>query len=180
MGGTFQHVPACTAATDIALRDRLLVVPERTARKRRSSDGPNSPLLGGSVPPGMRSAVREPDAAASRTAPSGTLLPVRADDAVPGHDRGRLAGADRVDAVGADDRHRTTAQCKHENGATWLNVAFKEGVSQPSRKTSPTHNEVAEELIGPEWGLHLYDVNIALGNLVNTVAIQTQAYGFEH
>ncbi len=41
------------------------------------------------------------------------------------------------------------------------------------------HNEVAEELIGPEWGLHLYDVNIALGNLVNTVAIQTQAYGFE-
>ena len=42
-----------------------------------------------------------------------------------------------------------------------------------------SHNELVLELIGPEWGLHLYDVNIALGNLVNTVAIQTQAYGFE-
>ncbi len=41
-----------------------------------------------------------------------------------------------------------------------------------------SHDELVEELIGPEWGLHLVDVNIALGNLVNTVAIQTQAYQF--
>jgi hypothetical protein len=73
-----------------------------------------------------------------------------------------------------------TGQCKHENGATWLNVALEEGLSKGVQESPAEHNEVAEELIGPEWGLHLYDVNIALGNLVNTVAIQSQVYRLEH
>ena len=38
--------------------------------------------------------------------------------------------------------------------------------------------EIPQETLGPLWGLHLYDVNIALGNLVKTVSLQSQAYGF--
>jgi hypothetical protein len=72
------------------------------------------------------------------------------------------------------------AQCKHENGANWLEPSFRPGVSMEVQESLLAHNEAAEELIGPEWGLHLYDVNIALGNLVNTVAIQTAAYATEH
>jgi hypothetical protein len=30
--------------------------------------------------------------------------------------------------------------------------------------------------ISPDWGLHLVDVNIAMGNLVDLVASQGQAY----
>jgi hypothetical protein len=30
--------------------------------------------------------------------------------------------------------------------------------------------------IGPDWGLHLYDVNLALGNLVEVARRQAKAY----
>jgi hypothetical protein len=36
---------------------------------------------------------------------------------------------------------------------------------------------VLEETLGPEWGLHLYDVNIAQGNFVGQVWLQSAAYG---
>ena len=71
-----------------------------------------------------------------------------------------------------------TAQCKNENGASWLQVSLAEGVGPEEASDLLAHNELAQELVAPEWGLHLYDVNIALGNLVNTVAIQAQAYAF--
>jgi hypothetical protein len=32
------------------------------------------------------------------------------------------------------------------------------------------------ETLGPTWGFHLYDVNLALGNLVGDVQAQEQAY----
>jgi hypothetical protein len=64
-----------------------------------------------------------------------------------------------------------TAQCHKENGASWLQV---NPVGTP---VDP--DEYVQESLGPDWGLHLYDINIALGNLVKTVAIQADAYGFE-
>ena len=73
-----------------------------------------------------------------------------------------------------------TAQCKNENGASWLQVSPAPGVSPEEQSDLQAHNEFPEELVGPEWGLHLYDVNIALGNLVNTVAIQAKAYAFDN
>ena len=84
----------------------------------------------------------------------------------------------RVDAVGADDGHRHRASASTKTARPGCSSASKPSVSRTRQDRPDAHNEAAEELIGPEWGLHLYDVNIALGNLVNTVAIQTQAYGF--
>jgi hypothetical protein len=33
-----------------------------------------------------------------------------------------------------------------------------------------------QNLLGPTWGLHLADINIALGNLVDLVRNQVDAY----
>src|SRR5208282_5987762 len=55
-----------------------------------------------------------------------------------------------------------TAQCHNENGASWLQINPVGAAVDPP--------EYVQELLGPEWGLHLFDVNIALGNLVKTVA----------
>ena len=44
---------------------------------------------------------------------------------------------------------------------------------------TPTANDprpVLTERIGPDWGLHLYDVNLPLGNLVDVVRRQARAY----
>ena len=60
------------------------------------------------------------------------------------------------------------AQCKSEGGATWLQV---DSVARPA-DTRP----VVKETLGPTWGLHLVDVNIALGNLVDDLEQQADNY----
>jgi hypothetical protein len=40
--------------------------------------------------------------------------------------------------------------------------------------------ELLAETLGPTFGLHLYDINLALGNLVGMVALQSQVYDLEH
>jgi hypothetical protein len=177
VGGTFQHVPACTAATDIgcviAYSSFLKEPPENSFFGR-----PNSALFGGPAPAGSEVLCVNP-ALFQQSGGVGTLIPEAPTTPFPGT-IGAGSPTPSASTPWVQSTNLVTAQCKHENGATWLNIAFKEGVSQTVQEDLAAHNEAAEELIGPEWGLHLYDVNIALGNLVNTVAIQSQVYGFEH
>jgi hypothetical protein len=58
--------------------------------------------------------------------------------------------------------------CERANGATWLQLTDI-GPSGDSR-------EVIEETLGPSWGTHLHDVNVALGNLVGLTGLQAAAY----
>jgi len=60
------------------------------------------------------------------------------------------------------------AQCMSQGGATWLMV---EDVARPGDK-----RPVVTESLGPTWGLHLVDVNIALGNLVSDLQQQVRIY----
>lgn len=58
------------------------------------------------------------------------------------------------------------ASCRREAGAVWLGVTPAPGDPRPA----------LTESIGPDWGLHLYDVNLPLGNLVDVVRRQAKAY----
>jgi hypothetical protein len=62
-----------------------------------------------------------------------------------------------------------SGQCERANGASWLQATHAGPAGDPRL--------VLEETLGPEWGLHLYDANIALGNLVGLVWVQSAAYG---
>lgn len=57
-----------------------------------------------------------------------------------------------------------TARCETSNGANVLEIAPRNGAQTPT--PSPT----------PEWGLHLVDANIALGNLVKVVASESKTF----
>ncbi len=61
-----------------------------------------------------------------------------------------------------------TAECKTAGGATWLQIndVRQTGDNRPALK----------DALGPTWGLHLYDGNIALGNLVDIVSSESAAY----
>lgn len=59
-----------------------------------------------------------------------------------------------------------TGACESKAGATWLQVTARAGDSRP----------VVKPMLGPTWGLHADDVNLALGNLVNDVAAEETAY----
>lgn len=55
---------------------------------------------------------------------------------------------------------RYQARCRSAGGATWLQVTAAAGDSRPG----------ISEVLGPAWGYHLEDVNLALGELVSDVA----------
>jgi hypothetical protein len=60
-----------------------------------------------------------------------------------------------------------TAQCESKGESTWLQVrATTTGDPRPTVTAS----------LGPDWGYHLEDVNLALGNLVNDVKEEEAAY----
>ena len=62
-----------------------------------------------------------------------------------------------------------SAECESGNGATWLQIT---DIGEPSDQRVRFQNPV----LGPTWGLHLADVSIALGNLVDLVRSQAAAY----
>ena len=61
-----------------------------------------------------------------------------------------------------------TAQCEQGGGASWLQVTATPVPGDPR----PTVSAV----LGPLWGYHLADVNLALGNLVADVGSEEAAY----
>jgi hypothetical protein len=61
-----------------------------------------------------------------------------------------------------------TAQCQQSAGASWLQVT---AIPAPT-DTRPT----VSATLGPQWGYHLDDVNLALGNLVTDVGREEAAY----
>jgi Protein of unknown function (DUF3089) len=63
-----------------------------------------------------------------------------------------------------------TGTCETSGGATWLQIDSPAGDSRP----------VVTPTLGPEWGLHLDDVNLALGNLVDDVSVEETAYSAHH
>jgi hypothetical protein len=176
VGGSFNNVPACQSAIEvscvIAYSSFLQEPPANSFFGR-----PTSPLLGGGTPaPGMLVMCVNP-ALLSQTGGAGRLVPFAPTTPFPGKAGPPAPSAPTPWISGAGEY---TAQCRHENGASWLQVTLDPGLSENVVKELGARNELAEELIGSEWGLHLYDVNIALGNLVSTVAIQSQAYAFGH
>ena len=61
-----------------------------------------------------------------------------------------------------------SAHCQTIDGATWLQI---------DRTTSPTDRRPGiSNVSGARWGLHVVDVNIALGNLVDLVRSEAAAY----
>jgi hypothetical protein len=63
-----------------------------------------------------------------------------------------------------------TGKCESSGGATWLQIDASAGDSRP----------VVTPTLGPDWGLHIDDVNLALGNLVDDVNAAEAAYSAHH
>jgi hypothetical protein len=61
-----------------------------------------------------------------------------------------------------------TARCESIGGATTLQVIPTGVPGDPRPKVTAS--------LGAEWGYHLDDVNLALGNLVSDVAREESAY----
>jgi hypothetical protein len=176
VGATFQNVPLCQSATQtscvIAYSSFAKEPPEGAFFGR-----PGSPLLeGGKAIPGTQVACVNPTLL-NQDGSTGGLLPYGSTTPFPGK-LGLVTPTPKASTPWVESPGLFTAQCKHENGASWLQVSPAAGVSETELKEREAAGEVVGELLGPDWGLHITDVNEALGNLVNTVAIQSAAFRF--
>jgi hypothetical protein len=61
-----------------------------------------------------------------------------------------------------------SAHCVNSSGASWLQIDHVSGATDVRAAVSAAE--------GPAWGLHVLDVNIALGNLVDLVRSEAAAY----
>jgi hypothetical protein len=69
-----------------------------------------------------------------------------------------------------------TGKCVTNNGATYLEVTVKGNPSDPRVDEITGDVAPAPSPIGAQWGLHLIDVNLTMGNLLDVVGQQAKAY----
>jgi pimeloyl-ACP methyl ester carboxylesterase len=166
VGGDFQNVPACRSADQTGC-----VVAYSSFIDPPTADTPFGRVGGG--PRGGEQADAEnlqvlcvnPAALAGGTGPLQPYFSTVPPDGVFGT---RIIGIPDADTPWLAYPGLYTAHCESSDDVNWLQV--------DTTNIAGDERWVVEETLGPVWGLHLVDVNIALGNLVELVRQQAAAY----
>jgi hypothetical protein len=173
VGGDFQHIPACQAVLETHC-----VVAYSTFLQQPPADtlfgvveGPVATLAGGAASGKNLQVLCVNPTLLLQGPGSGPLLQYESTTPVPGF-LSSFWQAPKAPTPWVATPGQYSAQCEHANGDTWLQVNNVGPHGDP--------RELLAETLGPTFGLHLYDINLALGNLVPMVALQAQIYGLEH
>jgi DUF3089 family protein len=165
IGGDFKHIPACRSKSQLGC-----VIAFSTFDQPVPSDtffGVPRPLLGAKVKKGTRVLCTNP---ANLAGGSGTLTPITPSAPfAPGSiiALGLSVLNYKVPAPSTvywSSPNSYRARCENSNGAHVLEIAARNGAQTPT--PAPT----------PQWGLHLLDANVALGNLVSIVHSESKAF----
>ena len=144
VGGDLQRIPLCTQA-----KQNGCVISYNTYDTTPPADA----LFGRPDPArNLVGACTNPAALGGGTAPLHPLLPSSR----------ALPGAPAVTTTFISYPGLATGTCKEKDGEGWLQVDAVVPGTRPLPKS-----------LGPAWGLHLIDVNVALGDLVDLVRAQS-------
>jgi hypothetical protein len=156
-GGSFQNVPACRSATQLGC-----VVAFSTYNQTPPSDS----LFGRTSDPSLQVLCTNPAALGGGAVDLDSIVLT-----VPYASRYIAAGIQllhlklpNVSTPWIETTAAARGECSTEGGASVLRVASNEGSPVPD--PSPT----------PQWGLHLLDANVAMGDLLKLVASEAQAF----
>lgn len=174
VGGDFAHVPLCTSAAEagcVVTWDtfRSTATPPANSyfgRGATAKDG--TKLVAGCVSPAAPGGgVGQADAEfpADRTA---NILSGGTPSAA-GTSPWLAASAGTITTPYVSLPGLVTVRCTSKDG-----FAFEEATLHPT-PGGPRANDIPGDLT-PEWGLHLVDVNLVMGNIVSLVAQQAKAY----
>jgi hypothetical protein len=173
VGGDFQNIPECQAAYETHC-----VVAYSTFLQQPPADslfgtveGPVAALGGGAASGADLQVMCVNPTLLVQNGGVGDLLPYEATTPIQGAVLGYGLQAPKAATPWVATPGQYTAQCMHSGDDTWLQATDVGPVGDP--------REVIEERLGPTFGLHIEDINLALGNLVKLVGIQAQVYGFE-
>jgi Protein of unknown function (DUF3089)/IPT/TIG domain len=169
VGGSFANVPACQAAGQtgcVVAYSSFLTEPPEGADFGRV----DSPLLGEKL---SEEEANKLEVLCVNPVPfvqgsnSGSLLRYESTTPFPGL-LGQYFQAPKGATPWVSMPEQYSGQCERSNGATWLQLTDTGPGGDP--------RELIKETIGPLWGSHLEDVNVALGNLVELTAIESRSY----
>ena len=165
VGGDFEHIPTCASESQIGCLvaySSFDTTPPADALFGREGQGLIS-FLNPSVGVPLQVACVNPASVSGGTgslqpySPTGDLL------GLPG--AGKLARSVSTPWITFPDEY--AARCASADGASWLQVDDVRGATD--------QRPVVTQSLGPTWGLHRVDVNIALGNLVDLVRNEAAA-----
>jgi hypothetical protein len=170
VGGSFKQIPLCKAASQTGC-----VI---TYASFRSTIPPPANTLFGKVPdPNMQAACTNPAALAGgsgnlqayldRTGKTITSTPQLKPWVTP---------EQPIDTPWVSVPGLLTAKCATNENATYLEVTVNGNPADP-RVDDIVGDIGAGANVATNWGLHLVDVNLAMGNLVDIVKQQARAYG---
>ena len=169
VGGTFQHVPLCRAASQagclIAYTSFRSTVPP-----------PANTRFGKVADPGMVAACTNPAALGGG---SGALRAYLSSDGrtIVGLSPAPpwVVPARPVNTPWVSVPELLTARCTSNEHATFLEVTVN-GNPLDARTDDISGDLVTAGRVATDWGLHLIDVNLAMGNLVEIVGQQAKAW----
>jgi hypothetical protein len=164
-GGDFRHIPACASdhqtACVVAYSSFTSKPPPNSQFGRATSDAGVRLLAPTNPPPDLGIMCVNPAAPAGGTALLDPYLPSLALGFLPGGHKLK------VETPWVSFPGEYSARCESSGNATWLQVTH---VGSHDRR--PQLAESGDAVLG----LHVLDVNIALGNLVRLVGDQTAAF----
>ena len=161
VGGQFKHIRACRSAKQtgcVIAYSMFDTQPPANASFGRASAG-----FGGTAGSSLEVLCTNP---ANLAGGKGSLKPYARSVAFPGALAIGINIVPDVPTPWASSPKQYTAQCRNAQGAQWLNVTHRPSDPRPAVKA----------LIGAAWGLHLFDVNLAWGNLVDDVRAEAKAF----
>jgi len=170
VGGAFQHIPLCHSASQIG----CLI----TFASFRSTVAPPANTLFGKVPDAtMVAACTNPAALAGG---SGELHAYLSSDGRtitgPTKPKPWVVPEQPIDTPWVSTPGLLTAKCaSNDNASGYLEVTVNGNPADPRVDDIIGDIGVMPNVLA-NWGLHLVDVNLAMGNLLDIVAAQTKAY----
>lgn len=164
LGGSFAKIPLCSATGQSGCAiaySSFPATPPRASDFGRPGQGVSF-LSGQSARRGLQVACVNPASISGRSALLDPVFPATAADGpLPFH-----SSEGKVQTPWVAYPGLYGAACAQRDGATWLNVTKATGPSDDR----PTVAETGHGSLTAAWGYHIYDVNLALGDLVGDVA----------
>jgi hypothetical protein len=163
VGGAFKSIPLCRSASQTGCVITFVSF-------RSTTPPPETTLFGAVTDPALEAGCTNP---ANLAGGSGELKAYLSTEGrtIAGQPRPRIwvTPEQKIDTPFVAVPGLLTAKCASNAHANYLEVTVN------GNPADPRADDISGDMT-PQWGLHLVDVNLAMGNLVDIVGEQAKAY----
>jgi len=169
IGGKFQHVPLCHSSSQTGC---LIAY----SSFRSTIPPPANTRFGKVADPNLAAACTNPAALGGDSGELHAYLAADGQSIVSKTPPKPWVKKGRVDTPWVSAPGLLTARCTSNENATYLEITVHGDPSGPRTDDIVGDLGAANGQIATDWGLHLIDMNLAMGNLVDIVGQQAKAW----